>query len=53
MATEDLNIAPQARTFMAERAKAHTVEVRAAHVVSVFRPHDVANIIEEAARTVR
>lgn len=53
VATEDLNIPPQAQTFMAERAKAHTVEVRASHAVSVSRPKDVADIIERAARTVR
>nr|WP_225859705.1 alpha/beta hydrolase [Streptomyces albicerus] len=53
VATKDLNIPPQAQTFMAERAKAHTVEVRASHAVSVSRPNDVADIIEKAARTVR
>lgn len=53
VATEDLNIPPQAQTFMAERAKAHTVEVRASHAVSVSHPKDVADIIERAARTVR
>ncbi|MEV1078730.1 alpha/beta hydrolase [Streptomyces sp. NPDC050211] len=53
VATEDLNIPPQAQRFMAERAKARTVEVRASHAVSVSRPNDVADIIEKAARTVR
>ncbi|MFI1034170.1 hypothetical protein [Streptomyces sp. NPDC020951] len=53
VATEDLNIPPQAQTFMAERAKAHTVQVRASHAVSVSRPDDVADLIERAARTVR
>ncbi|MEV1066429.1 alpha/beta hydrolase [Streptomyces sp. NPDC050263] len=53
VATEDLNIPPQAQRFMAERAKAHTVEVGASHAVSVSRPKDVADIIETAARTVR
>ncbi|MGP4052036.1 alpha/beta fold hydrolase [Streptomyces sp. 2A115] len=53
VAAEDLNIPPKAQTFMAERAKAHTVEVRASHAVSVSRPHDVAQIIQDAARTVR
>ncbi|MEV0227261.1 alpha/beta hydrolase [Streptomyces sp. NPDC050704] len=53
VATEDLNIPPKAQTFMAKRAQAQTVEVRASHAVSVSRPHDVAQIIQEAARTVR
>ncbi|MCX5358562.1 alpha/beta hydrolase [Streptomyces sp. NBC_00124] len=53
VATEDLNIPPQAQRFMAERAKARTVEVRASHAVSVSRPDAVADIIEKAARTVR
>ncbi|WP_406498096.1 alpha/beta hydrolase [Streptomyces sp. NBC_01604] len=53
VATEDLNIPLKAQTFMAERAQAHTVEVRASHAVSVSRPDDVARIIQEAARTVR
>jgi pimeloyl-ACP methyl ester carboxylesterase len=53
VATEDLNIPPQAEIFMAKRAKAHVVEVRASHAVSVSRPHDVTDIIEKAARTVR
>lgn len=53
VATEDLNIPPQAQRFMAERANARTVEVRASHAVSVSRPDAVADIIEKAARTVR
>lgn len=53
VATEDLNIPAKAQAFMAERAHAHTTEVRASHAVSVSRPHDVSRIIEEAARTVR
>ncbi|WP_280873919.1 alpha/beta fold hydrolase [Streptomyces pseudovenezuelae] len=53
VATEDLNIPPQAQRFMAERAHAHTVEVRASHAVSVSHPDAVADIIEKAARTVR
>ncbi|GGW98292.1 alpha/beta hydrolase [Streptomyces malachitofuscus] len=53
VATEDLNIPPRTQSFMAERADAHTVEVRASHAVSVSRPDDVARIIERAARSVR
>lgn len=53
VATDDLNIPPKAQTFMAERANAHTVEVRASHAVSVSRPDDVTRIIQEAVRSVR
>nr|WP_229841475.1 alpha/beta hydrolase [Streptomyces brasiliensis] len=53
VATEDLNIPAKVQVFMAERAHAHITEVRASHAVSVSQPHDVARIIEEAARTVR
>ncbi|MFI6579633.1 alpha/beta fold hydrolase [Embleya sp. NPDC050493] len=50
---QDLNIPPKAQRFMAERAGAHTVDVRASHAVSVSRPDDVARVIESAARPVR
>ncbi|MFD7677413.1 alpha/beta fold hydrolase [Streptomyces sp. NPDC060187] len=53
VATQDLNIPPKVQTFMAERAKAHVVKVRASHAVSVSHPNDVANIIETAAQSVR
>ncbi|WP_409468649.1 alpha/beta fold hydrolase [Streptomyces sp. HC307] len=53
VATEDLNIPPKTQTYMAERAKAHTVEVRASHAVSVSRPDEVAQLIQKAARSVR
>lgn len=53
VATEDLNIPREAQLFMAKRAEAHTVEVRASHAVTVSRPSEVAQIIQEAARTVR
>jgi pimeloyl-ACP methyl ester carboxylesterase len=50
---QDLNIPPETQRFMAERAGAHTVEVRASHAVSVSRPDEVARVIESAARPVR
>ncbi|MFD8690013.1 alpha/beta fold hydrolase [Streptomyces sp. NPDC059651] len=50
---QDLNIPPEVQRFMADRADAHTVEVRASHAVSVSRPDEVARVIESAARTVR
>lgn len=48
--TEDRNIPPAAQRFMAQRAHAHTVEVRASHAVSVSQPGAVARLIERAAQ---
>ncbi|MFJ5263280.1 alpha/beta fold hydrolase [Streptomyces sp. NPDC088387] len=53
VAGQDLNIPPKLQRFQAERAGAHTEEVRASHAVSVSRPDDVSRIIEKAASTVR
>ncbi|MFD7401896.1 alpha/beta fold hydrolase [Streptomyces sp. NPDC059866] len=53
VATGDRNIPPAVQEFMAERAGAHTTEVRASHAVSVSRPGTVTEVIEEAARAVR
>jgi pimeloyl-ACP methyl ester carboxylesterase len=53
VATEDLDIPPRTPLFTAERARAHTVRVRASHAVSVSHPDDVAALTEKAARTVR
>ncbi|CAM5601872.1 MULTISPECIES: alpha/beta fold hydrolase [Streptomyces] len=53
VATQDLNIPPKAQEFMAERAGAHTTEVRASHAVSVSQPGKVTDVIEDAARSVR
>ncbi|MFJ7075615.1 alpha/beta fold hydrolase [Streptomyces sp. NPDC098781] len=50
IATEDYNIPPAAQRFMAERAHAHTAEVKASHAVSVSRPGAVARLIERAAQ---
>ncbi|MEU7340153.1 alpha/beta hydrolase [Streptomyces sp. NPDC007074] len=49
--TQDLNIPPAAQRFMAERAHAHTVEIKASHAVSVSHPGAVTRLIEQAART--
>ncbi|MET8646631.1 alpha/beta hydrolase [Streptomyces sp. NPDC004074] len=51
IATEDYNIPPAAQQFMAERAHAHTVEVKASHAVAVSRPDAVARLIEQAAQS--
>ncbi|MEU0934210.1 alpha/beta hydrolase [Embleya sp. NPDC005971] len=50
---QDRNIPPEAQRYMAERAGAHMVSVRASHAVSVSRPDEVARVIESAARPVR
>ncbi len=49
--TQDKNITLAAQRFMAERAHAHTVEIKASHAVSVSRPDAVTRIIEQAARS--
>lgn len=49
--TQDKNITLAAQRFMAERAHAHTVEIKASHAVSVSRPGAVTRIIEQAARS--
>ncbi|MFE0204015.1 alpha/beta fold hydrolase [Streptomyces sp. NPDC058985] len=51
--TQDLNIPPKVQKFMADRAKAHTEKAVASHAVSVSQPDKVADIIQDAARTVR
>ncbi|GAA3794530.1 alpha/beta fold hydrolase [Streptomyces chiangmaiensis] len=49
IATDDYNIPPAAQRFMAERARAHTAEVKASHAVSVSQPGAVTRLIEQAA----
>ncbi|MEV4000601.1 alpha/beta hydrolase [Actinomadura sp. NPDC049753] len=51
--TQDLNIPAAVQRYMAERAHAHTVEVRASHSVAVSHPGTVAGVIEKAARAAR
>ncbi|MET9017947.1 alpha/beta fold hydrolase [Streptomyces olivaceoviridis] len=53
VATEDRNIPPAAERWMAERAHAHTVAVRAPHAVSVSDPGPVTDLILRAVRSVR
>ncbi|MFD4538814.1 alpha/beta fold hydrolase [Streptomyces bauhiniae] len=53
VATEDRNIPPAAERWMAERARARTVSVRAPHAVSVSDPQVVGDLILSAARSVR
>ncbi|TMR08513.1 alpha/beta hydrolase, partial [Nonomuraea turkmeniaca] len=51
--TQDLNIPAEAQRYMAKRAHAHSVEVRASHSVAVSQPKTVADVIEQAARATR
>ncbi|GJF26346.1 MULTISPECIES: alpha/beta hydrolase [Streptomyces] len=53
VATEDRNIPPAAERWMAERARAHTVTVRAPHAVSVSDPGPVTDLILRAAHSLR
>lgn len=53
VATDDLMIPPPAQQFMAKRAGATVVEVRASHAVYVSRPDEVAKLIQQAAAGVR
>jgi pimeloyl-ACP methyl ester carboxylesterase len=47
--TQDRNIPPAAQRFMAQRAHAHTTEVKASHSVAVSHPEAVVRVIEQAA----
>lgn len=52
--TQDNNIPAAAQRFMAKRAHAHSVEIKASHAVTVSRPQAVTQLIEAAsAATVR
>ncbi|MFI7293712.1 alpha/beta fold hydrolase [Streptomyces sp. NPDC050121] len=53
VATEDRNIPPAAEQWMAERARAHTVRVRAPHAVAVSDPGPVTELILRATRSAR
>jgi len=53
VATEDRNIPPAAEHWMAQRARAHTISIRAPHAASVTDPGAVTNLILDAARSVR
>lgn len=50
VAREDNLIPAAAQRFMAERAGAHTVEVRASHVAMISEPRITATLIGKAAR---
>ncbi|WP_309049778.1 alpha/beta hydrolase [Streptomyces sp.] len=53
VATQDRNIPPAAERWMAKRARAHTVTVRAPHAAAVSDPDPVTGLILRAVRAVR
>src|SRR5262249_53570140 len=53
VATADRAIGTDNVRFMAQRAGARITEVNASHAVLVSRPQDVADVIRQAARSVR
>ncbi|MFS8198402.1 alpha/beta fold hydrolase [Streptomyces sp. CWNU-52B] len=50
---QDHALPPATQRFMAERAHAHTTEVRAPHAVMLTRPDTVAGLIRQAATATR
>ncbi|BAL87456.1 hypothetical protein AMIS_22360 [Actinoplanes missouriensis 431] len=50
VAREDKLIPPAVQRFMAHRAGAHTVEVKASHVAMISQPRVTADLIRKAAR---
>ncbi|MEV6319357.1 alpha/beta hydrolase [Streptomyces sp. NPDC051776] len=51
VAKNDRTIPPAAQRYMADRAHAHTTEVSSSHAVAVSHPHEVAGVIQDAARS--
>jgi pimeloyl-ACP methyl ester carboxylesterase len=52
MTMDDVAIPPAEQKFEADRAHSHVVEVNSSHAVTVSNPEVVADVIEQAARTV-
>lgn len=48
--TQDRTTAPELQRFVAARMKAHTVEIAGSHLSIVSHAHEVADLIETAAR---
>jgi hypothetical protein len=49
VSTEDRTINPDLERFMAKRMGAKTIEVKASHVSLISQPHEIANLILDAA----
>jgi pimeloyl-ACP methyl ester carboxylesterase len=50
VSTEDRTINPDLERFMAKRMGARTIEVKASHLSLISRPHEITELILEAAR---
>src|SRR5580692_10145563 len=50
VSTEDRTIDPDLERFMAKRMGAKTIEVKASHLSLISRPHEISELILEAAR---
>jgi pimeloyl-ACP methyl ester carboxylesterase len=50
---QDQVIGPDAQRFMARRARAHTIEINSSHVSYISHPDAVADLILQAAQSVR
>jgi pimeloyl-ACP methyl ester carboxylesterase len=53
VATQDETIPPDGERFMAKRASATVTEIEASHLVFMSKPDAVAEVIENAAKTVK
>jgi len=53
VATEDRYLNPDLQRWMYKRAGAKVTEVKASHAVYISKPHEVANVIEQAALNAR
>ena len=49
ISTEDRTISPELERFMADRMKAKTIEVKASHLSLISHPHEITNLILNAA----
>ena len=50
VSTEDRTINPDLERFMAKRMRARTIEVKASHLSLISHPHEISELILEAAR---
>ena len=49
VSTEDRTISPELERFLANRMKAKTIEVKASHLSLITHPHEITNLILNAA----
>jgi pimeloyl-ACP methyl ester carboxylesterase len=49
ISTQDRTISPELERFMADRMKAKTIEVKASHLSLISHPHEITNLILNAA----